>query len=153
MTKEELNKLFIEKGYSLGSIESFTGGLFAETITSVPGASKFYRGGLVTYATEEKHRLLGISNELINKYGVVSKEIALEMAKKGKEVLDVDYCISFTGNAGPSAMEDKPVGLIYIGLAYLNKVEVYEFLLKGERNEIQKEGVRNALEILGQKIS
>ena len=75
------------------------------------------------------------------------------MAKKGKEVLDVDYCISFTGNAGPSAMEDKPVGLIYIGLAYLNKVEVYEFLLKGERNEIQKEGVSNALEILGQKIS
>lgn len=152
MTSEEINKLFIKKGLTLGSVESFTGGLFAETITSVPGASKFYKGGLVTYATIEKHKLLGISNEDIAKFGVVSKEIAYLMAKNGKELLDVDYCISFTGNAGPSAMEEKKVGEIYIGLAYLDKVEVYPFLLNGDRKNIQKEGVINALEILSKKI-
>lgn len=152
MTSEEINKLFIKKGLTLGSVESFTGGLFAETITSVPGASKFYKGGLVTYATIEKHKLLGISNEDIDKFGVVSKEIAYLMAQKGKELLDVDYCISFTGNAGPSAMEEKKVGEIYIGLAYLDKVEVYPFLLNGDRKSIQKEGVINALEILSKKI-
>ena len=61
MTSEEINKLFRQFGRTLGSVESFTGGLFAETITSVSGASHFYKGGLVTYASEEKNRLLGIS--------------------------------------------------------------------------------------------
>lgn len=153
MTSEEINKLFIEKGLTLGSVESFTGGLFSETITSVPGASKFFKGSLVTYATIEKHRILGISNEDIDKYGVVSKEIAYLMAKRGQELLDVDYCISFTGNAGPSAMEDKPVGQIYIGIASKKEIEVYSYILKGNRRDIQKEGVTNALEILKKKIS
>lgn len=153
MLSEEINKLFVEKGLTLGSVESFTGGLFSETITSVPGASKFFKGSLVTYATIEKHRILGISNEDIDKYGVVSKEIAYLMAKRGQELLDVDYCISFTGNAGPSAMEDKPVGQIYIGIASKNEIEVYSYILKGNRRDIQKEGVINALEILKKKIS
>ena len=74
------------------------------------------------------------------------------MAKKGQELLNVDVCISFTGNAGPSAMEGKPVGEVYIGLAYFNEVIVYPFLLKGDRETIQKEGVKNALAILEKKI-
>ena len=153
MTSEEINKLFREKGYTLGSVESFTGGLFAKEITSVAGASHFYKGALITYATEIKNRVLGISYEDIDKYGVVSKEIAAQMAKKGKAILNVDFCISFTGNAGPSAMEGKKVGEVYIGLAYFDKVEVFPFLLKGEREDIQKEGVKNALEIIAKKIS
>ena len=148
----EINKLFREKGLTLGSVESFTGGLFAKEITAVSGASRFYKGGLVTYATEEKARLLGISQEDIDKYGVVSKEIALQMAEKGQKVLDVDVCISFTGNAGPDAMEGKPVGEVYIGLAYQDKIKVYPFLLKGDRNSIQEEGVKNALDIIRKNI-
>ena len=153
MTSEEINKLFREHGLTLGSVESFTGGLFAKEITSVPGASHFYKGGLVTYATEEKNRLLDISYEDIDQYGVVSEQIAEAMAKRGQQLLNVDVCVSFTGNAGPEAMEGKPVGEIYIGVAYLDKVEVFPFLLKGDRNTIQKEGVRNALAILEKKIS
>ena len=153
MTSEEINKLFRQKGLTLGSVESFTGGLFAKEITSVPGASHFFKGALVTYATEEKNRLLDIPYEDIDQYGVVSEQIAYQMAKKGQELLNVDVCISFTGNAGPSAMEGKPVGEIYLGLAYLNEVEVYPFLLKGDRETIQKEGVKNALAILEKKIS
>ena len=152
MKVEEVKNLFIEKGLTLGSVESFTGGLFAQTITSISGASKFYKGGLVTYATEEKMRLLKIDKDLIDEFGVVSKEIAFRMANNAKHRLNVDVCVSFTGNAGPEAMEGKPVGEIYIGLAYFNEVEVYSFLLKGTREDIQKEGVNNALAILDKKI-
>ena len=153
MTSEEINKLFREKGYTLGSVESFTGGLFAKEITRVSGASHFYKGGLVTYATEEKNRLLDIPYEDIDQYGVISEQIALAMAKQGQKLLNVDVCVSFTGNAGPEAMEGKPVGEIYIGIAYFEEVEVYAFLLKGSREDIQKEGVNNALAILEKKIS
>ena len=69
-----------------------------------------------------------------------------------EKLLNVDYCVSFTGNAGPTAMEGKPVGLIYIGIAIYDKVEVYEFHLSGDRDTIQNEGVNNALKLLEQKI-
>ena len=147
-----INKLFREYGRTLGSVESFTGGLFAREITKVSGASHFFKGALVTYASEEKNRILGISYDVIDEYGVVSREVAAQMASNGQKLLNVDYCVSFTGNAGPTAMEGKPVGLIYIGIAIYDKVEVYEFHLSGDRDTIQNEGVNNALELLEQKI-
>ena len=152
MTVKEINELFREYGRTLGSVESFTGGLFAKEITAVPGASHFYKGGLVTYATEEKNRLLGIPYTVIDEFGVVSKEVATFMATNAQKLLNVDYCVSFTGNAGPEAMEGKPVGEVYIGVAAYDKVEVYEFHLEGSREDIQKEGVINALRILKEKI-
>ena len=148
----EINKLFRERGLTLGSVESFTGGMFAKEITAVSGASKFYKGGLVTYATEEKARLLGISKDDIEQYGVVSEQIAYQMAEKGRDLLDVDVCVSFTGNAGPEAMEGKPVGEIYIGLSSKDGTLVFPYMLKGTRNSIQEEGVKNALEIIKEKI-
>lgn len=152
MTVKELNVLFREYGLTLGSVESFTGGLFAKSITEVSGASHFYKGGLVTYATEEKNRILGIPYTVIDEFGVVSKEVASLMAANAKKILNVDYCVSFTGNAGPEAMENKPVGLVYIGIAYNDKVDVYEYHLAGDRNSIQNQGVINALNILSEKI-
>ena len=152
MKAEQVNKLFREKKLTLGSVESFTGGLFAETITSISGASQFFKGSIVTYATEEKVRLLAIPQELVDEKGVVSREVAFKMANNGKHRLNVDVCVSFTGNAGPEAMEGKPVGLVYIGIAIYDHVEVYEFNLSGDRKTIQKEGVNNALEILNKKI-
>ena len=125
-----INRLFREKGRTLGSVESFTGGSFAKEITSVSGASHFFKGALVTYATEEKNRLLGISYNDIDEYGVVSKEIAAQMASNGKKLLNVDYCVSFTGNAGPEAMEGKPVGEIHIGVAFLDTTQVYSYNLE-----------------------
>ena len=152
MSVTTINKLFREYGRTLGSVESFTGGLFAREITAISGASHFFKGALVTYASEEKNRILGISYQDIDQYGVVSREVAAQMAANGQKLLNVDYCVSFTGNAGPTAMEGKPVGLIYIGVAIYDKVEVYEFNLEGSRDDIQKEGVLNALEILEKKI-
>ena len=152
MDVQTINKLLREYGRTLGSVESFTGGLFAREITAVPGASHFFKGALVTYASEEKNRILGISYQDIDQYGVVSREVAAQMASNGQKLLNVDYCVSFTGNAGPDAMEGKPVGLVYIGVAIYDRIEVYELHLSGSRDDIQKEGVKNALEILEKKI-
>ena len=152
MDVQTINKLFREYGRTLGSVESFTGGLFAREITAVAGASHFFKGALVTYASEEKNRILGISYQDIDQYGVVSREVAAQMASNGQKLLNVDYCVSFTGNAGPDAMEGKPVGLVYIGVAIYDRIEVYELQLSGSRDDIQKEGVKNALEILEKKI-
>lgn len=152
MTSADINKLFRDKGRTLGSVESFTGGGFAKDITSVSGASHFFKGALVTYATEEKARILGIPYSDIDSYGVVSQEIAGQMASNGKRLLNVDYCISFTGNAGPTAMEGKPVGEIYIGVAFYDKVQVFSYHLNGSREEIQKEAINIAYEILEKKL-
>ena len=92
------------------------------------------------------------SYDTIDQYGVVSQEVAASMASNAQKLLNVDYCVSFTGNAGPTAMEGKPVGLIFIGVAIYDRVEVYRFELEGDRKTIQIEGVNNALEILGKKI-
>lgn len=150
---ESINKLFREKGRTLGSVESFTGGGFAEAITSVSGASHFFKGGYVTYMTEEKNRLLGISWETIDRYGVVSQEVAGEMAGHAKCLLNVDYCVSFTGNAGPTAMENKPVGEIYIGIAFKDTVQVFAYRLEGTREEIKNKAINIAFEHLEQIVS
>ena len=152
MKAEQLNKLLTEKGLTLGSVESFTGGLFASTITSTPGASKFYKGGYVTYATEEKINLIYVPKDVIEQHGVVSREVAYHMANNARQLLKVDYCVSFTGNAGPSAMEGKPVGEVYIGVIYQGICEVYKKNLKGNRQEIQQQAVEFALEKIWSKI-
>ena len=149
---QEINKLFRDYGRTLGSVESFTGGLFAKEITSVPGASHFYKGGLVTYATEEKNRLVGVTYQEIDTFGVVSKEVATMMAVNGRKVLNVDYCVSFTGNAGPDAMEGKPVGEVYIAIATQESTKVFGLQLSGTREEIQQKGVEQALNLLKQTI-
>lgn len=150
---KDIHQLFLVLDKTLGSVESFTGGLFAKEITATSGASKFYKGGLITYATEEKKRLLGIENDIINEYGVVSKQVAEIMAKNGQKILNVDCCISFTGNAGPEAMENKPVGEIYIGIAYLNQIKVVSYHLQGDRNKIQHQSVVLAFEELQRTLT
>ena len=152
MTVEELKEKFVTKGITLGSVESFTGGSFASLVTSVSGASKMFKGAFVTYATEEKHRLLNIDLETINKYGVVSQEVAYKMAWHGKCLLNVDVCVSFTGNAGPTAMEGKPVGEVYIGIAAKDFCQVHAFNLDGDRKTIQNKAINIALELIEKNL-
>ena len=141
MTPLELKEEFVSRGKTLGCIESFTGGLFAKEITAVSGASKFYKGGYITYATEEKVNLLKIPQEEVDRYGVVSKEIAYHMANHARQLLNVDVCVSFTGNAGPEAMEGKPVGEVHMCVATQISAQVYSLQLEGTREEIQKQAV------------
>lgn len=144
MSLTNLSELFKQKGLTLCSLESFTGGKFASEITSIPGASKFYKGAIVTYATEEKVNLLQIDQSRVDTYGVVSNEIALDMCTHGRVIMNTDVAVSFTGNAGPDAMEDKPVGLIYIGICTASIARVYCYQLKGSRSEIQAKAIEYA---------
>lgn len=148
---DELAKALIKYNISISSVESFTVGNFAAMLGSIPGISKVYKGSLVTYQSETKERLLGISHEVVEKYGVVSKEIASLMCINGKQILDSDICVSFTGNAGPDAMEGKPVGLVYIGIMY-EGVNIYELKLKGTRQEIQQQAMDFVVRKLIEKI-
>ena len=150
---KKLLELLSNKGYSLGSVESMTAGLFASTFIKTPGASTVFKGGLLTYAVEEKIKLLGIEENLINYFGVVSKEVAGEMATKGQKVLNVDVCVSVTGNAGPTSEPGgQPVGKTFVGVALKDKNYVFELDFRGNRNKIRKQAVlamqEKVLEIL-----
>ena len=139
---KQLFEVLLEKGYTLGSVESMTAGLFASTFVKTPGSSKVFKGGLVTYAVEEKIKLLGIEENLINYFGVVSKEVAGEMASKGQKALNVDVCVSITGNAGPTVEPGgQPVGRAYIGIVIKDKKCVFEENLRGNRNKIRERAV------------
>ncbi len=135
----------IKEGITIASIESFTGGLFASTIISKQGASKYFKGALVTYWNEIKEKL-GVDTSK----GVINSKVALEMSLKGKEFFNVDYCISFTGNAGPEPMENKRVGLVYIAI----NNNVYELDFGPiKRNEIRERAVNFAHEKLEEIIN
>lgn len=138
----ELAQLLIQNNISISSVESFTVGNFAAMLGSVPGISKVYKGSLITYQSMTKERLLSIDHQLIEKYGVVSKEIASLMCVNGKAILDSDICVSFTGNAGPEAMEEKPVGEVYIGLNYFGQISVYRLELSGSRYDILEKAIQ-----------
>lgn len=149
---DELAKLLIERNISIASVESFTVGNFAATLGSIAGISKVYKGSLITYQSECKERLLGIDKQVIERHGVVSKEIATLMCVNGRQIIDSDICISFTGNAGPDAMEGKPVGLVYIAMAYGKQVNVYELQLEGNRQKIQQEAITFIIKKIIEKI-
>ena len=152
MTANELSELFKQAGRTLSSVESFTGGRFASSITQIPGASKFFVGALVTYATYEKVNLLHIAQERVDRYGVVSQEIGGDMAQHGRVVLQSDYCISFTGNAGPTPMENKPVGLIFIGVTAYNMTQVYQYQLTGSREEVINQALSVGYDLLANML-
>lgn len=126
-------------GLTIGSCESLTAGLFASTIAEVSGASAVLKGGIITYWTECKLNVVHVSEEIVRQYGVVSAQCAREMAEKARVLLDVDVCVSFTGNAGPDTMEGKPAGLVYCAIADHTHTKVYEFQLAQKRNALRKE--------------
>ena len=153
MKNKKLINLLIKKNKTISSVESFTGGAFMSSLIKVPGASKVVCGGLITYQEKIKINLLKIKKKNINKYGVVSKEIAKNMVINGFKKIKSNIVISFTGNAGPGKEEGKSnVGDIYIGLKYNEKIEVFFLSLKGSRNDIIKESIKKAINILIEKI-
>ena len=139
---ESLLKAYKEKGLTLGSVESMTGGLFAAKFTEIPGSSAVFKGSVVAYSSEEKINIIGVKKETIEKYGVVSSEVAREMAELGRKVLNVDICVSVTGNAGPTCEPGgKPAGCFYIGVASKDGTEVKEFKKHQKRNVVRNEAV------------
>lgn len=148
MNKKQISAKLKEQNITLAVVESFTGGLFASEVTSIAGVSSFFKGGLVTYATSVKEDVLGVTKNLVKKYGVISSECALAMSEKGRKFFDSKLCLSFTGNAGPEAIEQKEVGEVYIGFSSGDNSQVYSLHLKGRRNKIRKEAVKKGWKII-----
>jgi len=128
---EVVGKKLLEKNISISSAESCTGGLFAKTLTDLPGISAVYDRGFVTYSNKAKMEELGVKAETLEKFGAVSEETAIEMTKGLKKVTGSRLCISVTGIAGPEGgTEEKPVGLVYICASLDDKIICKEFRIR-----------------------
>lgn len=134
----ELMKVLKEKDLKISAAESLTGGLFQEELTSFPGVSSVFKGGVVCYTNEVKRNVLKVKQETIEKHGVVSHECAKELAENVAALISTDIGISFTGVAGPDELEGKPVGTVYIGISIKGKPTVSEKLQLGGSREANR---------------
>ncbi|HET9501616.1 MAG TPA: CinA family protein [Marmoricola sp.] len=128
----------MKRSAMVATAESLTGGELGVLLSAAPGASETYLGGMVTYATAVKQRVLGVSEETVRTHGVVSAQCAAEMAVGVRSLLGADYAISTTGVAGPTEQEGKPVGLVYLGVAGPDGVSTKELHLDGDRARVRK---------------
>ena len=136
---KKILKKYIKKNISLSVADSCTGGKIANEIVKIPGISKIFSLGLITYSNHSKMKILKIKKNNLIKYGSVSKQIAKEMVINLQNISGSNCCISTTGIAGPDgSTKKKPVGLVYIGLAYKKKVIIYKKYFKGTRIEVQR---------------
>ena len=153
--EEEVVHKLLEENLTITTAESCTGGLIAATIVNVSGASGCFNEGYITYANEAKVRLLGVSEESIRSFGVVSDVVVAEMAEGALNRADADIAIAVSGIAGPlGGSPEKPVGTVYIGICLKDKVDKsltktsYKFHFEGDRSEIRDKTVKEALKII-----
>jgi len=145
--------LFSLRKKTLAVAESCTGGLICHLLTSIPGSSEYFKGGVIAYSNEAKTDILGVPEGMIRRCGAVSADTAKEMAMGVARVLKADIGLSVTGVAGPSGgTEEKPVGLVYIGVALEGKPEVKRLFLLGERDKIKEQSAYFALDMVRRKV-
>jgi len=148
-----LGKILTEKKLTLATAESCTGGKIAALMTAIPGASNYFKGSVVSYATQTKIDVLGVSKEVIDKYGVVSAKVAKEMALGVQKLTKSDYAIATTGNAGPLKGDaDAELGAVFIAIASPNDVFVEEFNFGQPREKVIDRAVSKALELIYKEI-
>ncbi len=148
-----ISKMLVEKNWTLSTAESCTGGRLASKFTKAPGSSASFKGSAVCYATQSKTDLLGVPEDLINKYSVVSGEVAKAMAAGAMEKFHTDFAISTTGNAGPSKGDsDEELGTVYIGIGTPNGVTAYKFNFGNHREKVIGKSVNKAMNLLQESI-
>lgn len=135
-------------GESLATAESLTGGGLAALVTQVPGASRVFLGGVVSYATEVKTRVLGVPPEVVSAHGVVSAACAEAMARGARRLLGSTWAMATTGVAGPDEQEGRPVGTVFVAVAGPSGGVVRELRLSGGRRRIQEQACAAALDLL-----
>ena len=136
--EEKIAKILIDKNLTIATTESCTGGLLSSKLTDVSGSSAFVHLNFVTYSNEAKHKILGVSDETLEKFGAVSEECSIEMAKGLHNVTHADICVSTTGIAGPTGgTAEKPVGLMYSTIYTKNKTESFKVLLSPDLERIK----------------
>ncbi|HEX8948918.1 MAG TPA: CinA family protein [Dissulfurispiraceae bacterium] len=150
---QKVHYLFKEKGLTLAAAESCTGGLVSHYLTALPGASEFFEAGLVTYSNEAKMKLLGVSPETISGHGVISEQVAKEMAEKARALAGTDYGFSTTGNLGPSTLEGKERGLVYLAVSGKGRTLSRELRFAGDRKENKEKAALSALKLLIEAVS
>lgn len=146
---EELGKLLLEKGLTLSTAESCTGGGIASVITSISGSSEYFKGGIVAYANEVKIALLGVSETTLEKHGAVSEETVQEMAKGAMKSMKTSCAIATSGIAGPGGgTPTKPVGTIWIAVACNDKIVTKKLQGDNGREKNTKNSIEKALSLL-----
>jgi len=139
--------------FTLAVAESCTGGLIAQRLTNVPGSSKYFIEGLVTYSNESKTRLLGVDKKLIHEFGAVSQQVARDMARGVRHRAKTDFGLAVTGVAGPGGgTKDKPVGLVYIALADDAHTEHRKLTIPGDRELVRWRASQAALDMLRRRL-
>ncbi|CAL2074640.1 CinA-like protein [Tenacibaculum sp. 190524A05c] len=150
--ESQVGKFLKAHDLTICTAESMTGGKIASTLVSVPGSSSYFKGGFVVYTSKLKEDLLDVPSSLIVENTVVSKEVAEVMALNARKKVNTDFAISITGNAGPTTdHNDKDVGLVYIGIADKNGVEVHEYNFGKPREKVINKTVNKALELILRK--
>lgn len=146
---EEVAKLLIKSNLNISVAESCTGGLVSSYLINYPGISKVFKEGCITYSNEAKINRLGVRKDTLDKYGAVSEETAKEMAKGIAKTSNTNIGLATTGIAGPDgASEEKPIGLVYIGININDKTTVKKFIFDGNRETIRLKTTKKILEEL-----
>jgi len=148
-----LQQLCIEKGVSVSVAESCTAGLIASKLTTLPGSSSFFKGGVVAYQNEIKTKILGVSQSIIDEKTEVSAEVVKQMAQSVLGKFDADFAIAISGYAGPTGGTNKnPIGTVFIAIASVVGVVVSRFVFSGNRQSIVNQASESALNLLYTKI-
>lgn len=148
-----LGRILTQQRKTISTAESCTGGKIAQILTSIPGSSAYFKGSIVTYAKETKINVLKVSDETIKKHSVVSEEVAKEMALSVQKMMDTDFAISVTGNAGPTKDDtDEEIGTVFIALATPENVIVEKFNFGQPREKVIDRAVNKSLEMLQKEI-
>jgi len=151
---QEIGRLLRNKNLSIATAESCTGGLISHLITNIPGSSDYFDRGYVTYSNDSKITLLGVKPETLENYGAVSKHVAKEMARGAMENAGTGIGLATTGIAGPGGgTEEKPVGLVYIGITDSDSLFAEKFNFSGGRLEIKDRAAETGLELLSNFLS
>ena len=143
-----VHEALLERGQTVATAESLTGGGVGRLLSSVPGSSETFRGGVVSYATDVKRSLLGVDDELVAAHGVVSGACAERMALGARTLLRADWAVSTTGVAGPTLQEGKPAGTVHVAVAGPAGVRRVELHLGGDREAVRAGTERVALAAL-----
>ncbi len=151
--EETIAKRLIEKRMTLATAESCTGGGLAQKITALPGASAYFKGSVVSYATETKIKVLNVPQQMIDTYSVVSEEVAMAMAQNVRNLMETDFAVATTGNAGPTKGDsDVDVGTVCIAIATPKRVFAERFMMGNQRERIVEKATYKAFELLQKEI-
>ncbi|OKK23090.1 damage-inducible protein CinA [Streptomyces sp. CB00455] len=145
-------RLLAESDQTVAVAESLTGGVVAAELTAVPGASRSFRGSVTAYATELKHRVLGVDAGLLAAEGAVNAQVAREMAAGVRRVMAASWGIATTGVAGPDPQDGQPVGTVHIAVEGPQGGKTARLWLNGSRAEIRRESARTVLELLSSQL-